>query len=82
MSVSVSQVCPGRVVTILTWTGTDSALKSILLNSHTDVVPVYQVSHEHTLKPKGSSHSLISASSFFNFHVTSVCSPPPPIHKG
>ncbi|MCJ8744176.1 hypothetical protein PDJAM_G00115420 [Pangasius djambal] len=36
------EVCPGRVVTILTWTGTNPALKSILLNSHTDVVPVYQ----------------------------------------
>ncbi|TTV91460.1 Aminoacylase-1 [Bagarius yarrelli] len=35
-------VCPGRVVTILTWTGTNPALKSVLLNSHTDVVPVYQ----------------------------------------
>ncbi|KAF5893113.1 aminoacylase-1, partial [Clarias magur] len=36
------EVCPGRVVTILTWTGTNPALKSVLLNSHTDVVPVYQ----------------------------------------
>lgn len=37
------QVCPGRVVSIMTWKGTDPALKSILLNSHTDVVPVFQV---------------------------------------
>ncbi|KAI5093738.1 aminoacylase-1, partial [Silurus meridionalis] len=36
------EMCPGRVMTILTWTGTNPALKSILLNSHTDVVPVYQ----------------------------------------
>ncbi|XP_062842732.1 aminoacylase-1-like isoform X1 [Trichomycterus rosablanca] len=36
------EVCPGRVVTIMTWEGTNPALKSILLNSHTDVVPVYQ----------------------------------------
>lgn len=36
------EVCPGRVVTILTWTGTNPILKSVLLNSHTDVVPVYQ----------------------------------------
>ncbi|KAG9333845.1 hypothetical protein JZ751_009995 [Albula glossodonta] len=31
------EVCPGRVVAIITWTGTNPALKSILLNSHTDV---------------------------------------------
>uniref|UniRef100_A0A8C8LN63 N-acyl-L-amino-acid amidohydrolase n=1 Tax=Oncorhynchus tshawytscha TaxID=74940 RepID=A0A8C8LN63_ONCTS len=36
------EVCPGRVVSIMTWQGTNPALKSILLNSHTDVVPVYQ----------------------------------------
>lgn len=50
----MSQVCPGRVVTILTWTGTNPALKSVLLNSHTDVVPVYQVLQEHTTELKGS----------------------------
>ncbi|CAB1354153.1 unnamed protein product [Coregonus sp. 'balchen'] len=36
------EVCPGRVVSIMTWQGTNPTLKSILLNSHTDVVPVYQ----------------------------------------
>ncbi|KAM9814171.1 aminoacylase-1-like [Neosynchiropus ocellatus] len=36
------EVFPGRVVTIMTWEGTDPNLKSILLNSHTDVVPVFQ----------------------------------------
>lgn len=36
------EVCPGRVVSIITWVGTNPALKAILLNSHTDVVPVYQ----------------------------------------
>uniref|UniRef100_A0AAR2L2W8 N-acyl-L-amino-acid amidohydrolase n=1 Tax=Pygocentrus nattereri TaxID=42514 RepID=A0AAR2L2W8_PYGNA len=36
------EVCPGRVVAIMTWTGTNPSLKSVLLNSHTDVVPVYQ----------------------------------------
>uniref|UniRef100_A0A3P8TA28 N-acyl-aliphatic-L-amino acid amidohydrolase n=1 Tax=Amphiprion percula TaxID=161767 RepID=A0A3P8TA28_AMPPE len=36
------EVCPGRVVTIMTWEGTKPTLKSILLNSHTDVVPVFQ----------------------------------------
>uniref|UniRef100_A0A7N6BMT5 N-acyl-aliphatic-L-amino acid amidohydrolase n=1 Tax=Anabas testudineus TaxID=64144 RepID=A0A7N6BMT5_ANATE len=36
------EVCPGKVVSIMTWEGTNPALKSILLNSHTDVVPVFQ----------------------------------------
>uniref|UniRef100_A0A8D3D8I5 Peptidase M20 dimerisation domain-containing protein n=1 Tax=Scophthalmus maximus TaxID=52904 RepID=A0A8D3D8I5_SCOMX len=36
------EVCPGRVVSIMTWEGTNPTLKSILLNSHTDVVPVFQ----------------------------------------
>uniref|UniRef100_A0A8C6PGC7 Aminoacylase 1 n=1 Tax=Nothobranchius furzeri TaxID=105023 RepID=A0A8C6PGC7_NOTFU len=36
------EVCPGRVVSIMTWEGTKPSLKSVLLNSHTDVVPVYQ----------------------------------------
>lgn len=38
------QVAPGRVVTVLTWPGTDPKLSSLLLNSHTDVVPVSKVS--------------------------------------
>ncbi|KAG9330321.1 hypothetical protein JZ751_025683 [Albula glossodonta] len=41
------EVCPGRVVAIITWTGTNPALKSILLNSHTDVVPVFQESWKY-----------------------------------
>ncbi|XP_028680864.1 aminoacylase-1-like [Erpetoichthys calabaricus] len=36
------EVCPRRVVAIITWEGTRPKLKSILLNSHTDVVPVFQ----------------------------------------
>uniref|UniRef100_A0AAX7V4V5 N-acyl-aliphatic-L-amino acid amidohydrolase n=1 Tax=Astatotilapia calliptera TaxID=8154 RepID=A0AAX7V4V5_ASTCA len=36
------EVFPGRVISIMTWEGTNPTLKSILLNSHTDVVPVYQ----------------------------------------
>ncbi|XP_010795291.1 aminoacylase-1A [Notothenia coriiceps] len=36
------EVCPGRVVAIMTWEGKNPTLKSVLLNSHTDVVPVYQ----------------------------------------
>lgn len=37
------QVCQGRVVLVLTWLGTNPRLRSILLNSHTDVVPVFEV---------------------------------------
>ncbi|NWW95128.1 ACY1 protein, partial [Rhynochetos jubatus] len=33
------EVCQGRVVLILTWQGTNPRLRSVLLNSHTDVVP-------------------------------------------
>ncbi|CAL8340640.1 unnamed protein product [Lota lota] len=36
------ELFPRRVLTIMTWEGTNPALKSILLNSHTDVVPVFQ----------------------------------------
>ncbi|CAL8253884.1 unnamed protein product [Gadus morhua 'NCC'] len=36
------ELFPRRVLSIMTWEGTNPALKSILLNSHTDVVPVYQ----------------------------------------
>ncbi|XP_057184770.1 aminoacylase-1-like [Triplophysa rosa] len=36
------EVCPGRVVAIMTWVGTRPELKSVVLNSHTDVVPVYE----------------------------------------
>lgn len=31
------------MVTILTWPGTNPRLSSVLLNSHTDVVPVFKV---------------------------------------
>lgn len=31
------------MVLILTWPGTNPCLRSILLNSHTDVVPVFEV---------------------------------------
>ncbi|XP_047631811.1 aminoacylase-1 isoform X2 [Phacochoerus africanus] len=37
------EVVPGHVVTVLTWPGTNPTLSSILLNSHTDVVPVFKV---------------------------------------
>uniref|UniRef100_A0A674CDK8 N-acyl-aliphatic-L-amino acid amidohydrolase n=1 Tax=Salmo trutta TaxID=8032 RepID=A0A674CDK8_SALTR len=57
------EVCPGRVVSIMTWQGTNPALKSILLNSHTDVVPVYQVQiHAQVFKAYQSSADLGSVS--------------------
>uniref|UniRef100_A0A8C9T4I5 N-acyl-aliphatic-L-amino acid amidohydrolase n=1 Tax=Scleropages formosus TaxID=113540 RepID=A0A8C9T4I5_SCLFO len=43
------EVCPGRVVLIMTWLGSKPSLKSIVLNSHVDVVPVYQVSTRPSL---------------------------------
>lgn len=36
------EVHPGRVVVIMTIPGSDPSLPSIMLNSHTDVVPVFQ----------------------------------------
>lgn len=36
------EVHPGRIVCIMTWEGTDPSLPSIVLNSHTDVVPVFE----------------------------------------
>nr|XP_012626931.1 aminoacylase-1 isoform X2 [Microcebus murinus] len=41
------EVAPGYVVTVLTWPGTNPALSSILLNSHTDVVPVFKEYWSH-----------------------------------
>uniref|UniRef100_A0A8C2P593 N-acyl-aliphatic-L-amino acid amidohydrolase n=1 Tax=Capra hircus TaxID=9925 RepID=A0A8C2P593_CAPHI len=41
------EVAPGRVVTVLTWPGTNPKLSSVLLNSHTDVVPVFQEYWSH-----------------------------------
>ena len=40
------EVVPGYVITVLTWPGTNPSLPSILLNSHTDVVPVFKVCME------------------------------------
>ncbi|XP_014814955.1 PREDICTED: aminoacylase-1 isoform X1 [Calidris pugnax] len=42
------EVCQGCVVLVLTWQGTNPRLRSILLNSHTDVVPVFE---EHWTYP-------------------------------
>uniref|UniRef100_A0A2K5DKG9 Aminoacylase-1 n=1 Tax=Aotus nancymaae TaxID=37293 RepID=A0A2K5DKG9_AOTNA len=41
------EVAPGYVVTVLTWPGTNPTLSSILLNSHTDVVPVFKECWSH-----------------------------------
>ncbi|KAM4722397.1 aminoacylase-1-like [Rhinophrynus dorsalis] len=38
------ELSPGRVIVILTWWGTDPKLSSVILNSHTDVVPVFEES--------------------------------------
>jgi aminoacylase len=40
---NIIQVHPGRIVCIMTWEGTDPSLPSVVLNSHTDVVPVFEV---------------------------------------
>ena len=32
---------PGKPIMILTWEGEDPSLSSVILNSHTDVVPVF-----------------------------------------
>lgn len=34
-----------KPIVVLTWIGTDSSESAILLNSHMDVVPVVEVSH-------------------------------------
>uniref|UniRef100_A0A9J7ZJM2 N-acyl-aliphatic-L-amino acid amidohydrolase n=2 Tax=Cyprinus carpio TaxID=7962 RepID=A0A9J7ZJM2_CYPCA len=44
---SAISVCPGRVVAIITWVGSRPELKSVVLNSHTDVVPVYEEHWKH-----------------------------------
>ncbi|XP_053577097.1 aminoacylase-1 isoform X2 [Bombina bombina] len=44
---------PGRVILILSWRGSNPKLKSVVLNSHTDVVPVFE---EHWTYPPFSAH--------------------------
>ena len=39
----ICQVSSGRTIVIVTWEGQDPSLKSIFLNSHIDVVPVFPV---------------------------------------
>ena len=44
---------PGKPIMIMTWKGEDPSLSSIILNSHTDVVPVFP---EHWTHPPFSAH--------------------------
>ncbi|CAH1782537.1 unnamed protein product [Owenia fusiformis] len=36
-----TELHPGKIILVMTWEGSDPSLPSILLNSHTDVVPVF-----------------------------------------
>ena len=47
------QVHPGNVIVLMTYEGTNPELKSVLLNSHYDVVPVYPVSGRSAVKTVG-----------------------------
>jgi len=38
---------PGKPIFVMTWEGTDPSLSSVILNSHTDVVPVFPDSWVH-----------------------------------
>merc|ERR1712107_214497 len=37
----ITECVPGKPFLVMTWVGTDPGLPSVLLNSHTDVVPVF-----------------------------------------
>eukprot|EP00091_Calanus_sinicus_P016801 TRINITY_DN36379_c0_g1_i1.p1 TRINITY_DN36379_c0_g1~~TRINITY_DN36379_c0_g1_i1.p1 ORF type:complete len:141 (+),score=27.32 TRINITY_DN36379_c0_g1_i1:87-509(+) len=50
---SCTECTPGKPVLVLTWPGSSPQLSSVLLNSHTDVVPV---SEEHWTYPPFSGH--------------------------
>jgi len=50
---SCTECTPGKPVLVLTWPGSSPQLPAILLNSHTDVVPV---SEEHWTYPPFSAH--------------------------
>ncbi|XP_041458481.1 aminoacylase-1-like isoform X2 [Lytechinus variegatus] len=41
LPVQCVEVHPGKIIVIITWEGTDPTLKSIVLNSHIDVVPAF-----------------------------------------
>lgn len=44
LPIKVYEVVPRKPIVVLTWEGNDPKLPSILLNSHMDVVPVFEVS--------------------------------------
>ena len=43
----VTEMVPGKPIFLMTWPGLEPELPSILLNSHTDVVPVFPESWKH-----------------------------------
>lgn len=47
LPVQVIEVNPRKPIVIITWEGTDPSQKSIILNSHMDVVPVYKERWSH-----------------------------------
>jgi len=42
-----TECVPGKPIFVMTWQGTDPSLSSVVLNSHTDVVPVFPESWIH-----------------------------------
>ena len=49
----IHECVAGKPILIMTWEGTDPSLTSVILNSHTDVVPVFP---EHWTHPPFSAH--------------------------
>ncbi|XP_039440155.1 aminoacylase-1B-like [Culex pipiens pallens] len=47
LPVQVIEVNPGKPIVIISWEGADPSAKSIILNSHMDVVPVYAERWSH-----------------------------------
>lgn len=43
LPIKVIEVAPNKPIVIITWIGSKPDLPSILLNSHMDVVPVFEV---------------------------------------
>lgn len=61
LPIKVYQVHPGKPIVVLTWIGTQPSEPAILLNSHMDVVPVFEVSILliDSLRPKKNGKSLM-----------------------
>ncbi|RKP39517.1 aminoacylase-1 isoform a [Dimargaris cristalligena] len=47
LAVQTYEMAPDRPIVILSWPGQDPTLPSLALNSHTDVVPVYEAFWDH-----------------------------------